>query len=232
MTFARIIDYETTGTPEDDSPEILELGRIDVALDQEPFLDNPWHTLVKPRGPIPPETKAVHHITEADVVNAPALRDVWDEFTVGLKSLKALVAHNADFEKFFWDGDGLPWIDTYKVALVVYPDAPKHSNQALRYWLELPAERDRANPPHRALPDAYVTGLLLIHLLQHKTLEEMITISSYPPLLRRITFGTKAKGQTYEEAPLDYLEWLRDKSEMGEDVKFSARYWIQKRTKA
>jgi exodeoxyribonuclease X len=33
-------------------------------------------------------------------------------------------------------------------------------------------------------------------------------------------------------APLDYLQWIADKSDMGEDVKFSARYWIRKRTKA
>lgn len=30
-------------------------------------------------------------------------------------------------------------------------------------------------------------------------------------------------------ATSDYLEWLRDKSDMGEDVKFSAQYWLRKR---
>ena len=88
-----------------------------------------------------------------------------------------------------------------------------------------------AQPPHRALPDAYVTAWLFIELLKHKTPDEMVVISRYPALLRRITFGKKAKGQTYEEAPLDYLRWIMDESDLNEDTKFSARYWIQKRTR-
>lgn len=226
---ARVIDYETTGTPEDEHAEIIEFGRIDLDLATRE-IRNPWSSLCCPRGPIPAETKAVHHITEADVINAPYARELWDQFYDGCGPEDILVAHNARFEQHFHDGEGRPWIDTYKVARVVWPDAPTHSNQGLRYWLNLELDRELAFPPHRALPDAYVTAHLLRRLLDEKTVEEMITISRYPALLRRITFGTKAKGQTYEEAPLDYLEWIRDKSEMDEDTKFSAHYWIKKRT--
>lgn len=226
---ARVIDYETTGTQDDEHAEIIEFGRIDVDLASREIF-NPWSSLACPRGSIQAVTKAVHHITEADVANAPQARSLWDKFYEGCGPLDYLVAHNAKFERHFHNGDGRPWIDTYKVARVVWPDAPTHSNQGLRYWLNLTVDSARAQPPHRALPDAYVTAHIFVRLLDEKTPEQMAHISKYPALLRVITFGTKAKGQTYEEAPLDYLQWIANKSEMDEDTKFSARYWIRKRT--
>jgi len=236
MTLARVIDYETTGKPEDEGAEVIEMGAIDVRLEDGVVLDETeWGSFCAPRGPIPPETKAIHHITENDVRHEKPARDLWDELFEELEedgSVTCLVAHRASFEQHFTPDMGLPWICTYKVARVVWPDAPGHSNQCLRYWLDLPCDPVRASPPHRAVPDAYVTAHLFARLLREKTVEEMVNISRYPALLRRITFGTKAKGQTYEEAPLDYLEWIRDQSSMDEDTKFSARYWIKKRTAA
>ncbi|QND53473.1 hypothetical protein HB779_17450 [Phyllobacterium sp. 628] len=226
---ARVIDFETTGTQEDEGAEVIELGRFDVDLATRE-IGNPWRSFAKPTGAIPAVTKAVHHITEGDVQFAPALASLWPPFFAGCSQTDILVAHNAKFEQHFSDGGGRPWIDTYKVARIVWPDAPTHSNQGLRYWLEIELDEDQAFPPHRALPDAYVTAHILLRLLDLKTPNEMITISKYPALLRKITFGTKAKGKTYQEAPLDYLEWIRDKSEMDEDTKFSAHYWIKRRT--
>lgn len=227
---ARVIDFETTGTPEDKDSEVIELGRIDVDLATKQ-IGNPWSSLCLPRGPIPPIAKAVHHITEADVASAPQARDLWDAFFDGCSSTDILVAHNAKFEQHYCPSIGCEWIDTYKVARVVWPDAPTHSNQGLRYWLDLAVDREQASPPHRALPDAYVTAHLFVRLLNERPVEEMVRISKYPALLKVMNFG-KHRGTTFEAAPLDYLEWIRDKSEMDEDTKFSAKYWITKRTKA
>lgn len=224
---ARVIDYETTGTPEDEGAEIIEFGRIDVCLDTR-RISNGWRSFACPRGPIPAVTKAVHHITEADVRDAPQARDLWETFYHDCGQGDILVAHNAKFEQHFHDGDGRPWIDTYKVARVVWPDAPTHSNQGLRYWLNIGLDRYLAEPPHRALPDAYVTAHIFVRLLDLKTIDEMIHISKYPALLKIMNFG-KHKGMTFEAAPLDYLEWIRDKSDMDEDTKFTARYWVAKR---
>lgn len=232
---ARVIDYETTGKTDNDAAEVIEMGRIDVDVGQRRVdLESMWHSFACPRGPIPPETKAVHHITEADVRGAPQARELWDTLFEGLVSGDYLVAHQADFEKHFHDGDGLTWIDTYKVARIVWPDAPGHSNQCLRYWLELDLDPRLAFPPHRALPDAYVTAHLFCRLLEHKTPEEMATISRYPALLKMMNFGKYyGKGMTFERcAQVDesYLGWLRNDSSMGEDVKFSAHYWLRKLT--
>lgn len=224
---ARVIDYETTGTPKDNAAEVIELGRIDVDLDTK-AIGNPWRSFAKPIGPIPAVTKAVHHITESDVADAPSITDLWPVMFDGCAPTDILVAHNAKFEQHFHPGDGRAWIDTYKAARVVWPDAPTHSNQGLRYWLDIALDAELASPPHRALPDAYVTAHLLVRLLDFKSVAELVHISKYPALLKVMNFG-KHRGVTFEEAPIDYLEWIRDKSEMDEDTKFSARYWVAKR---
>lgn len=226
-----VIDYETTGIQDDEAAEVIELGR--VHLDPATgTISNPWTALAKPTGPIPPVTKAVHHITEAMVETAPAVGHLWRPFFDGLGEGGILAAHNAEFERHFHHGNGRDWICTMKGALVVWPDAPSHGNQALRYWLDIDAEPDfrpeLAQPPHRALPDAYTTAFILRRLLREKTAEELIQITKYPALLRKMNFG-KHKGMTFEDAPFDYLEWIADKSDMNSDVKFTARYWLKKR---
>ncbi len=224
---ARVVDLETTGTPDDDNAEIIEMGRIDVHI---PTLKigRPWRSFASPRGPIPPTTKAVHHITEEDVKGAPIARELWDDFFKDLDATNVLVAHNARFEQHFIPSDGRQWVCTYKCARVVWPDAPGHGNQALRYWLGLELDAERTSPPHRALPDAYVTAHILCELLKLKSIHYLIEVSKYPTLLKVMNFG-KHKGTAFADAPEDYLVWLRDKSEMDEDTKFSAGYWLKKR---
>lgn len=234
--FARVIDYETTGTPEDENPEVIEMACYDVPLTGTvlPCPGNWFQSLCRPRGPIPPVARAVHHISDDDVRDAPDARELWDTLLSisGGKTPSYLVAHNAKFEQYFTPDAGTPWICTYRVARIVWPDAPGHSNQVLRYWLALPCEDELAQPPHRALPDAYVTAWLFIELLRHKTPDEMVQISKYPALLKTMNFGKYyGKGMTFEQCARDdasYLEWIRDKSDMNEDTKFSARYWLQK----
>lgn len=228
MKIARVIDYETTDLPEVEAAEIIEVATIDVDIETKaPLLNTAFSSLVCPRGPISPMAKAAHHIIEADLQDKPPMRDLW---AVLLGELDVLVAHKADFEQHFTPEIGKPWIDTYKIARVVWPDAPTHSNQGLRYWLDLPVDRHRASPPHRAAPDAYVTAHLFVRLLAEKTAEEMIHISKYPALLKIMNFG-KHKGTTFEAAPLDYLAWIRDKSDMDADTKFNTQYWFNKRAK-
>ena len=228
----RVIDYETTGTPEDGGAEVIEFGRIDVCLDTLNIV-NGWTSLAKPSNPIPPVTMAVHHITDEEVSNAPRAGDVWQDFWEGCGKSDVAAAHNAEFEKHFHDGAGRPWICTYKCALVVWPDAPSHSNQGLRYWLGVDkahADFDAklAMPPHRALPDAYVTAHILVELLKARSVEELVNISKYPALLRTMRFG-KHRGTNFEDAPSDYLSWIRDKSDLDENTKFTASYWLKRR---
>lgn len=227
----RVIDYETTGFPDNTASEIIELGRIDVDIASR-TVGNPWRSFARPSGPIPPEVKAVHHILEEEVAGAPPLTDLWSKFLEGCGEHDILAAHNTSFEMHFYGGGGRRWIDTYKCALTIWPDAPSHSNQTLRYWLGIDQspefDRGLAMPPHRALPDAYVTAHILVKLMSKCDVIELVAISGKPALLSRLNFG-KHRGMKYSEAPADYLQWIRDKSELSEDVKFSAAYWLQRR---
>jgi len=139
----------------------------------------------------------------------------------------AFASHNWRFEAQ-WLGDkldGRPAVCTYKCAMRVWPEAPAHNNQALRYWL-----RPRGLSPiiassaHRALPDAYVTAFLLLELLELSTMEELIAWTTEPVLLPRVMFG-KHRGVPWSEVPVDYLAWVAEKSDLGEDAKFTASHY-------
>lgn len=226
----RILDLETTGVdPEADA--IIEIAAVQlganctVAAVQE--------RLVDPRQPIPPESSAVHGLIDEDVAGKPLLRDVIELFD----GADAYIAHNSKFEESFltpiWGSK--VWIDTFRCALRVWPDAPRHNNEALRYWLGLvnPLGIPRAEiRPHRALSDCYVTGAIFGKLLEQASWAQLRDWSREPALFTRFSFG-KHKGERFDAVPADYLDWIIRKSDLDDDVKFSARHWLeQSRTKA
>ena len=89
-----VVDVETTGTSiEADEIVSIALVRLDAAGEE---LDR-FASLVRPAGPIPPESTAVHGIDDDAVARAPtfamAAPDVLD-----LLDGAVFVAHNADFD--------------------------------------------------------------------------------------------------------------------------------------
>jgi exodeoxyribonuclease X len=143
-------------------------------------------------------------------------------------------AHSASFERQ-WVTDeltgGAPWICTYKCALRLWPEAPGHSNQTLRYWRN-PRGLDRsiASVAHRAYPDAYVTAHLLRDMLEETTLEQIIAWTSEPALLTKIRHGD-LRGQPWSAADDGLLDWFLRK-DFDEDVKFTVRHEIARREAA
>lgn len=225
----RVWDCETTGTQEDEGAEIIELGRVDLDL-ATGQIGNEWTALAKPERPIGPETMAVHHIRNEDVADAEPAWKLWGPFFDGCGENDILAAHRADFEQHFHDGSGRAWICTYKCALIVWPDAPGHSNQTLRYWLDVPIDRALAEPPHRALPDARVTALILSRLLQERTVDELISYSKWPALLVKCNLG-QHRGKLWKDVDSGFLEWVLGK-DFDADTKFTCRYWLKKRREA
>jgi exodeoxyribonuclease X len=80
-----------------------------------------------------------------------------------------------------------------------------------------------ASMAHRALPDAYVTAFILRELLKVAKAEDLIAWTKEPVLLPRITFG-RHRGCGWCEVPDDYLGWIVDRSELDEDIRFTAAY--------
>lgn len=232
MTRLRVIDLETTGT--EPPAEIIEFGRVDVVVGEgSTTIEAPQAWLYRPLRGIPPETKAVHHITEVDFsLSTPVCTPEYLHSAVWSgPAPAALVAHSCAFERQFITEattGAIPWICTYKVAMHVWPDAPRHSNQVLRYWRGLTLDNALAMPPHRAGPDAWVTAHLLAELARFASFDQMVAWTREPRPMPVLTFG-KHRGQPWAQVPSDYLQWMISQTDMDADTVWHARRALAQR---
>lgn len=238
MSVFRVIDIETSGTDPLEH-EVLELAFVDIIVPNDesgPLEYNQsleYETLIRPTKPIPPETSAIHHLTEADFDNnwfmPESVAEAWSQVQSDLHVPDYYVAHNARFESAFLrpeHGFDRPWLCTYKLAAQLFPDAPSHGNQVLRYWL-LKADCPRdVGPAHRALADVRVTARIFLRILKHYISEpaELLAISQRPVLQRTCRFGKHA-GKPWAEIDKGYLRWILAQ-DFDEDVKFTAQHWL------
>ena len=230
----RVIDLETTGDSFANGG-VVELGWQDVAQAADGgwgLSGEPQALLVQPGFPISAVTSAIHHIVDEDVAGAPG----WGQAAPPVlqeAGLVALAAHRAAFEQR-WCTPQLSgrarWICTYKCALRLWPEAPSHSNQGLRYWRR-PAGLDRALglPAHRAGPDAYVTAHHLRDMLALASVEQLLVWSAQPALLVRVPTGP-LRGRPWSELDRSQLERVL-KGEFGHNAEllFTARTELARR---
>lgn len=233
----RVIDIETTG--EAPPAEVIEVGwhDVDTEVGEVRITDRGvdfGSVLFGVSGAIPSEAMAVHHIRTGMLAGLKrCAADDLRSFVTSEEGVGAVVAHNAAFEAQWFTPEILgdtPLICTYKAALRVWPDAPKHSNQVLRYWLGVDLHDELAMPPHRAQPDAYVTAHILVRLLeeQHVSVVDLIQWTTEPRLMPKITFG-KHKGKAWSEPPTDYLDWLVFKSDLDADTRWNGKRELDRR---
>ena len=225
----RVIDLETTGNSFSDGG-VVELGWQDVSVDATgawTLQDGPRTMLINPARPISPATSAIHHIIDEDVADAPLWHRAAPEVLQPGGGCVALAAHRSAFEQR-WCTPALSgkarWICTYKCALRLFPDAPTHSNQGLRYWRR-PGGLDRALslPAHRAGPDAYVTAHHLRDMLNLAGLEQLLAWSAEPALLVRVPFGP-FRGRSWADLEDSALERIIGGDSGGnQDMLFTAR---------
>jgi exodeoxyribonuclease X len=223
----RVIDIETTGMdPQADG--IVEIASVDVykTPDGHDITSERQH-LIFPGRDIPPAASAVHHILDEDVARSHRIEEVIADFNTA----NAYIAHNCAFERSFLDrffGEDSTWVCTLKCALRIWPDAPGHSNQVLRYWLGLAEPFGRSREfisPHRALSDCIVTAAIFVKMTELAKWSQLVAWSAEPALYSTLTFG-KHRGVKYIDAPADYLDWIAYKSDMDADTKYSAKHWI------
>lgn len=230
MPCIRVIDFETTGW--EPPAEVCEVGACDVLL-QDGVLDvgEPVSILCRVSS-MPPEVRAVHHITLGETQDYPPFMPhaMWAQ--ADFDEVNVAAAHNAEFEAKFWGAPLIPVICTYKAALRVWPDAPSHSNGALRYWLEdqglLSLNHDIAMPPHRAGPDAYVTAHILKALLGLATARQMVAWTKEPRLLPKRPLG-KFRGFAWPDVETGFLTWMLNQPTMEVDLKWNAQRELDRR---
>lgn len=233
MTIIRVIDFETTGT--DDAAKVIEYGWCDyyVMGNEVGF---PASRLFHVDN-IPPESMAVHHIRMQDILPEAMPFDPFAHVfaDADTMAIEFFAAHNASFEaRFLGDIEHRRMICTYKSAIRVWPDAPSHSNGALRYWLEaqgkIAPDHFKTQPPHRAGPDAYVTAHILKALFDAgATGKDMVAWTSEPPLMPRCPIG-KFRGKPWHEVEDGFLGWMMRQPDMDADLKWNADREIRRRS--
>ena len=225
-----VIDTETTGVTDQD--QVCELAVVALNSGERIYWES---TLVRPTCSVSPQARAVHHIKESDLLLAMTMKRVMKQPIASLiRGADYVVAHSAEFDVSMLAQSGFDIrekkiICTWRCALHLWPDAPAHGNQVLRYWLGLDIPT-MIQPPHRALPDAVVTSALLIEMLKLKTPEELHELTSAPILLKIMKFG-KYRGMEWREVRLrdrGYLSWILSK-DFGPDEKHTARHWLRKK---
>lgn len=231
MTIIRVIDFETCGM--EPPAEVVEYGFCDLVKGA----DGTW-TAGQPGSvlhgvqAIPPEVRAVHHITLAEVAGRPAFDAIAALEAAG--HCAAIAAHNMAFEEQWLRVEGMaPKLCTLKAALRVWPDAPSHSNGVLRYWLEdrglLSLDHETAMPPHRAGPDAYVTAHILKALFAAgATGKDMVAWTKEPRLLPTCPIG-KFRGKAWAEVEAGFLTWMLAQASMEADLKWNAQRELDRR---
>lgn len=226
----RVIDLETAG---DGAHEVCEIGWQDVVREA----GGPWRLgdergtrFVNPGRPISPDTMAVHHILDAQVVDAPFWKTVAPGILRPQGGVRALAAHRAAFEQRYCRPGltgGADWICTWKCALRVWPHLTRFSNQMLRYQRHPEGlVHELGLPAHRALPDAYVTAHHLRDLLNAASFEDLLAWSREPGLLPRIPAG-EHRGRAWSDLTEDAVRLLAQ--DRDRDVRFSAARELERR---
>jgi DNA polymerase-3 subunit epsilon/ATP-dependent DNA helicase DinG len=148
------VDLETTGF-DPATEKIIEIGAVRMV---DGVIVDEFATLINPERPIPPFITSLTGIRDDDVYNAPGIQTV-------LPRLKAFVgaapwmAHNISFDASFLNRLGIlqnnPRIDTFELASVMLPRAPRYTLTALTSGFDIDIES-----AHRALYDARATARL------------------------------------------------------------------------
>ncbi len=233
MVVLRVIDFETTGM-EPPAAEVVEVGYCNlIATEGGNWTVGAPVSWLCGVGAIPPETRAVHHISMAEVAGLPTFAETRAQLFASVPVLTGVVAHNLDFENRFLGDHGAHSICTLKAALRVWPDAPAHSNGVLRYWLEdrglLTLDHDTAMPPHRAGPDAYVTAHILKALFAAgATGQDLVAWTKEPRVLPTCPIG-KFRGKPWPEVDAGFLSWMLAQPTMEADLKWNAQRELDRR---
>lgn len=167
-----LLDTETTGVG--DNAKILEVAARGWSTHPTRVYPHPYEALIHPGQCIPPESSAVHHVSDQKVADAPKQADILPSFIQYIGD-SPLIAFNSGYDQGMLAGTPLYdhlWLDAYRMAMHVWSLGEKNQNgfpltslkqQVLRYWLGLP---DIAGDAHRAGADIMLTGLVFQEIVK------------------------------------------------------------------
>lgn len=173
------LDLETTGL-DTQRDEIIEVGAVKFQGDQ---ILGSYNTLVNPHRSLSQFINQLTGITDRDLSGAPTFAAITGELEEFIGDAP-LVGHNVAFELAFLGDRGIrlpPFsYDTWDLAFMLLPEKRGYSLEALASSLGITHPR-----PHRAFPDADVTRLLFLRLLNLVRDLDVGVISGIKSLLAR-----------------------------------------------
>lgn len=218
-----VLDTETTGI-DPNSDKVVDISLVEVSRNGIKPL---YNTLIHPNRDIPATASAVHHITLKHVADKPLFEAVWPTIMGHLQDA-VIVAHNAQFDRSMIPETGRPWICSYRLARHLWPSAPGHSNQVMRYWLGIDVDAEAA---HSAAGDTLVTAHLFYrelgyyrkHIAQSDQVEKLIEYVESPIPIHVMPFG-KHKGARLDEIPSSYFSWaLQNMTDLDSDLRIAMK---------
>lgn len=183
--------------------------------------------------PMPPEASAVTHIHASMISNKPLFVDSTDKVMHMLVSDRPyFVSHNVKYDRHVLTAhlnrmvpelatmcaDADRWICTLRLSRRAWPSLASHSQNYLRYALNLDVSLDLH--AHRAEPDTRVCVSLFTRCVQELVHQGLLDVNQdLAPQLVRLTqqpiacvswpFG-KHKGKLFSDLDTDYLLWALD----------------------
>ena len=216
MTVKFIIsDTETAGLHPPPAPAsgVVEVAYLELDMNTLEILDE-GYSRVQPGCLIHPEASKVHGITDADVIHAPKLGEVYKFEDAVIHS-----GHNSSFDLKFLAGqyDNLVGsLCTLALARQYIHDSPNHKLGTLVDHLGL-----QKGQAHNALADCHMTRHLLIHIIEKsgRDLKAHIAAARKVKVIMQMPFG-KYKGQKIATLPRWYIDYFADK-EIDPDLRYS-----------
>jgi DNA polymerase-3 subunit epsilon len=192
-----IIDLETTGGP----PGLNAITEIGAQKVRGGSVIGEFQTLVNPGVPLPPFITVLTGITEAMLVPAPRIEEVFPQLLefIGSQSETVLVAHNASFDLGFlkaaaitlgYDFPKFQVLDTVKIARQVLT-----KDEVRNYKLETLSQffKSQTPPTHRALEDVRATVCVFHGLIERLGSFGIFTLEELKEFSNRITKAQAAK---------------------------------------
>ena len=164
METVAVIDFETTGMSPDQGARATEIAAV---LVRDGRVVDRYQSLMNAGAWVPPFIEALTGISNEMLEDAPPASRVMRE-VAGFVGDHPLVAHNAAFDRRFWDAElarlGLARPQAFACTLLLsrrlYPLAPDHKLGTLARHLRLPS----AGRAHRALADAETAAGLFLDI--------------------------------------------------------------------
>jgi len=181
------LDTETTGL-DTSVARIIQIGGVRLEKGRL-NKSNHYDQLVRPDVTIPPETTAIHGLTDQDVAEAPVLADVAGGFMDWVSSsvwLGYSIGFDlAVFEREFERAERI-WIrpralDVRHLVGIINPNLPDFALETVAAWLDVPVENR-----HTALGDAIITANVFLGLLPHLRERNIFTLAEAEAACREI----------------------------------------------